>query len=778
MVGRRRAVVSLSAGVVVLVFLVGLSWELQPGQVDFPTLGLYCLLIAFTAIFGIPLGGGVVSLDPMTALAAYLSMGLIPAGWAGFIGSFAYGLVRQIFAERLGLRPEPTRFEALGLAAANAAIQSVCVLAAGGIYQVLGGAAPLAGVGLSDVPKLLALDLAYLLTNYVWVGLYILTRGWSAFRVYLRSLARAVAYEGGPMVFAPLMALVSTRIGLASLALFALIFIVASLIAHSLARAGARLERRVKELTSLQVVGQALGASLNQDAILSAIYHQVSQLMPAENFYVALYEAESDMVTFPLAFEEGQQKRWRPRQAGNGLTEYVLRTRSRVLIRDHLTETLARLGVQAIGRAAVSYLGVPILAGEQPLGVIAVQSCWAGELYDESHKEILATIAGQAAVAIQNARLYARTDAALARRVQELDSILATTAEGVLLLDLDHQVVAVNRALANFARMTQLELHGNLLTLTLPDGGTIIDRIGYTPAALQADCQHLSDGLAEVTERSLQLLGPPPRFIVRTLTPVRDRQGAITGWLLVFRDQTEEIELERLKEDMVHVMVHDLRAPLTTLMSSLAMVHEVIGNHPDQEITNLVTLAQRGGNRMLGLINRLLDINKLESGKMPVHLALLDVQTLFDEVASQFAPLLAETRIRLDVQIAADLPQVMADAEQIGRVLGNLIDNAIKFTPDQGQIRLWARVDVQHTSPALAIGVSDSGSGVPQEAQPHLFKKFQSFSSPNSRRRGTGLGLFYCKLVVEAHGGEIWVESQPGQGSTFVFRLPLRENVL
>ncbi len=332
------------------------------------------------------------------------------------------------------------------------------------------------------------------------------------------------------MIFAPMVALIYTRLGGVQFIPFASLIVVTSLITRSLALTSQRLERRVKELDSLQAVGRVLSSSLNIDVILSEIYTQVAALMPARNFYVAFYAAETDEVMFPLAYEAGQRVTWRSRQAGVGLTEYILETRQPLLIRRDLEVTLEKLGIEQIGKPAASWLGVPILAEDEPIGVIAIQSYATAEAYDISHQEILGTIAAQAAVAIQNARLYERTDEALARRVQELASVLQTTGEGILLLDVDYRVLAVNRALVQFLDIAQAEVtHQRLDQIHLSEGRSLLQMIGFS------DLQAWERACREIRERDvhhqqlIQVTGPPERSLERTLTPVRDRSQTVTG---------------------------------------------------------------------------------------------------------------------------------------------------------------------------------------------------------------------------------------------------------
>jgi signal transduction histidine kinase len=223
------------------------------------------------------------------------------------------------------------------------------------------------------------------------------------------------------------------------------------------------------------------------------------------------------------------------------------------------------------------------------------------------------------------------------------------------------------------------------------------------------------------------------------------------------------------------MLVHDLRSPLTVLNGSLEMMETVLASGEDDTIESLLQMAQRGTDRLLHMVNELLDISKLESGQLILRPENVRAESLLKDVAARLAPLAESSNITLEISVAPDLPQLYVDIEFIGRVLHNLLDNAIKFTPDDGLIRLWARLDPDRDPTAILIGVKDTGPGIPPEELPKLFEKFQQVRSVIGRRAGTGLGLPFCKLAVEAHDGQIWVESEVGKGSTFTMRLPIVE---
>jgi PAS domain S-box-containing protein len=793
----------LLTSLIILFFLVQMTLANPPSLSLLPTTVLFGVLMVFTMTFAVVLGGGSVSLTSMTMMAAYLVVGPILAAWAAFWGALIHGIVRFSWAEEIEQPLEPGFWPQLSESLANAGMHSLCILAAGSIYQNAGGSVPLTDLQFSDLFPMTFLAVSYLSVSRLLTGGYLALFGRERVEFYLQWLPKIVVFEAYTFTFAPLVALIYSRLGLAVFVIFAFAIVLSSLAMSNLASARQRLERRIKELDSLQAVGQALTASLDLGTILSAIHAQVATLMPADNFYIALLDPQSNEIAFPLEIEEGKRAQLRSHQKGSELAEYILRTQRALLIRrgrpldygrlkveglDPSTglrtgpSTSLRAGVEGlkressgldpVERSPASFLGVPMVAGQEAVGVIAVQSYSTPGLYDESHKDVLTTIAAQAAVAIQNGRMYSLTDKALANRVQELDSILRTTKEGILLLDVHWKVLAANRTLAELLGISQAVITGSSLGSRREDNGSgLMNTLGYTAEELRADFQDLSQGTHESKKQTIILPGYKERHLERTLTPVRDRSGEVSGYLFVIRDLTEEHQLAKMRDEMTHMLIHDLRSPLSTLQGALSVVEENLAEDNVETAKQLVTIAQQSGEKILRLIDDLLDISRLEGDQIPLKLEAIDVENILNGVVEQVVPLAEKAQISIKVEVDPDLPAIRVDAEYFERVLNNLLDNAYKFTPDGGSIRIWARADHQTNKNGVIIGVSDDGPGIPQQDQNRLFKKFQQVISNKGRRTGTGLGLVYCKLVVEAHGGKIWVESEPGKGSTFMVKL-------
>jgi len=773
MTDRARFAYSVVAGISAIAVLV-VTTALSPNAFSDLSMVLFlAAMIVFSTTYSVHLGGGAVSLMPMTAAAAYLTMGKAPALWTVFLGLLGQAGLRLLRGHRHPELREPQGRALVERTAMNLGMHCFGLLSGATVIEALGVEIPLLFLNDRVVVRLLLGELAYLGVNYLLAALYVAGCGSAALRDYVRSLPRLSLFEGLPMLVAPLFPVVYAGPGFVYVLLLAISLAAASLISYNLSQARQRLQRRVTELASLQAVGQALSSSLDVETVVDAIYEHVGNLMPVSSFYIALYDPSLDEVVFPVVIEDGVRRQpVTARRGRNGLTEYIIRTGEPVMMADNVAERVASLGLDHIGRAAQCWLGVPIKAGDEVLGVLVVQSYEASHLYDQSHLVILQMIAAQVAVALENARLYERTDEALARRVQELDSVLRTTDDGVLLMDPDFRVLAVNRALADLVGIAQRDLGRHPIDTLRPAGEPLISLVDYTLEGLVADCERLLTGAVDQIQEDMVFRSSGLRA-ERTLAPVRDSAGAIAGWLLVFRDLTEELELQRLREDMIDMLVHDLRSPLSLVMASLSMLTDEAEESDADRSAQLVGIAQRSSERMLSLIDELLDISRLERGQLPLSLESSSVVSLLEEVSMRYLTAASVNNITLRTEVEDDLPAVFVDRSLMGRVLSNLVDNALKFTPDGGEVAMRAESGGEARPGQVVVSVVDTGPGIPLQSRGMLFEKFQQVPSIRGRRRGTGLGLPFCMLVVEAHGGHIWAESEVGTGSSFCFSLPV-----
>lgn len=248
--------------------------------------------------------------------------------------------------------------------------------------------------------------------------------------------------------------------------------------------------------------------------------------------------------------------------------------------------------------------------------------------------------------------------------------------------------------------------------------------------------------------------------------PIKDENGRISGVVLIFRDVTEHRKTDRIKDEFIGMVSHELRTPLTIVTGAVhtAMMEGL----PPEELPMLLKEAALGAESLAGILENLLELSRHQSNRLLLNVETTDATQVITAVVEQ---LRSKSPIhRLLVDVSEKLTLVHVDKVRLERILNNLIDNAIKYSPKGGEVRITACED----DGSLVVSVSDQGIGIPSEAQSQLFQPFQRLEqTPQTGIRGLGLGLTVCRRLVEAHQGRIWLESQPGKGTTFYFSIPL-----
>jgi len=255
-----------------------------------------------------------------------------------------------------------------------------------------------------------------------------------------------------------------------------------------------------------------------------------------------------------------------------------------------------------------------------------------------------------------------------------------------------------------------------------------------------------------------------------SITPIHAKGGALLGVVLLLRDVTRLKELDRLKSEFVMNASHELRTPLTGLGMSIDLLQETAMNKLDNKEQKLLLAAHEELQRMKALVNDLLDLSKIEAGKMEMEFDKIRFYTLCEKAVELMKSQADEKSIELTYSANNKLPYVKADSNKITWVLVNLISNALRYTESKGYIRILA----EQVSTHVHISVSDNGVGIPYEYQSRIFDKFVQVKT-DKEAEGSGLGLAICKEIIRAHKGTIWVDSTPGKGSTFTFTLPIIE---
>jgi NtrC-family two-component system sensor histidine kinase KinB len=409
---------------------------------------------------------------------------------------------------------------------------------------------------------------------------------------------------------------------------------------------------------------------------------------------------------------------------------------------------------------------LPLIVGQRTLGLVEliredIRS------FEEEELRTAQSIAIQASIILENSDLFQQ----ISQSNNRLSAVLNSTREGMLMIDKDGKIAVANIQLEDLINVDPDRIVDSNLN-TLDD--EIIQRLGYRRKDIEELISSIRSGKGHLPGISTYEISTGERQVLRRLeAPVHDSAGKLIGWLIVIRDVSEEMQLEESRKHLTEMIVHDLRSPLSAILNSMELLRMQLEDQEQSAILQqALGIADRSVHQMLGLVNALLDLSKLESGQFALASNKIDFHELVPHLIDTFLPEAEQAGVILDYHIDPELPPMVLDEEKVFRVLSNLIDNALKFTPAGGKVTL----EMKQKDELLLIEVHDTGPGIPNEFREQIFDLYTQVPGTEGRRRGTGLGLAFCKLAVEAHQGKIWVEDNPGGGSRFILHLPIKQD--
>lgn len=350
----------------------------------------------------------------------------------------------------------------------------------------------------------------------------------------------------------------------------------------------------------------------------------------------------------------------------------------------------------------------------------------------------------------------------------ELNIVFSSISEGVIVLDLDFNVIMMNKTAELITAMTLAEIKGQPLDalIKITDGkNEQVSAKEYCPkytAGAVAPPQTLSP--AKIINHQQEEV--QAEIIV---APVSGEIQTNIGYVIIVHDLTQKKNLEQMQIDFVSMASHEIRTPLTSIISYLSTISEESQGKLDPELKVFLDRALTSAQQLAALTANLLNVSKIERGSFAMFLQPLDWQKRLGEIVENLRPQAMQKNITLTLTLPSQpLPQVLADNIRINEVINNLISNAVNYAPHNGKIEVTAKV----LDKEVITSVADNGPGVPKEAMPHLFTKFfRAAGSLEQMQKGTGLGLYLSKSIMDLHHGRIWVESEPGKGATFSFAL-------
>jgi PAS domain S-box-containing protein len=537
------------------------------------------------------------------------------------------------------------------------------------------------------------------------------------------------------------------------------------------------LERRVGQLLALANIGHHLTATLEVHAICALVTEYVRESTGATATAILLLNRRGLIEEWAVS---GQAALHDPSLLTEaGVAARAIETKDAVVVNDaqaRPTGSSSPALSSTLLNSPRAQLGAPILWNERVVGVITLESTKANA-FSEEDSYFVKQLANQAIIAIENARLFRKVSEARDR----MQVILNTVKEALILVSTSGEIVLVNPRVELLGLQPENLLGQSVDNLLLTGNLGLAERLGFR---MGSEVQRLvkelraPGGLVAREPKTFTVEDSDSvRYVERQVFPVHDEAEQPVGVLLVFYDVTEQMKLAKTREEVSQMLIHDLRSPLTAVTTSLKLLIDLTPK--DSEFRPLIETTTDSSRRairtLLNRVDSLLDVARMESGFMTLDTRASELATLVDNVCIELSPLAQELGVMLKPDISGALPLLAIDTDKVERVLLNLVDNALKFSPAASTVKVAAHPPGAGGAEPnfVRIDVIDNGPGVPDEYKLLLFDRFVQIRERKGARRGTGLGLTFCRLVTENHGGRIWIEDNPGGGSIFAFTLPV-----
>ncbi len=571
-------------------------------------------------------------------------------------------------------------------------------------------------------------------------------------------------------------------------------------------------EKWARRLEGLNEVGHLLASTLDLDRLLNLTVQKAVDLLQAEAGSLLLVDEESGDLVFQVAVGVPDLTGTRL-PAGAGIAGQVVRENRPVRVEDVRQDRHWYPEVDRRSHFVTrSLLCAPLTARGTVIGVLEVLNRRDGRPFDDEDERLLTAFAAQAAVAIQNARLFAMTDQALAARVEELSMMQRIDRELNATLDYPQ---TMERALEWAIQRTGADI-GLIAVLAEEDGRQglrLLVHHGYPEELVETyrktlwpldrgivgrvarsgrpelvhDVRNDPDYVAVTEGMVAQITVPIWReeriigiIVLESARPGQFDQDAMDFVVRLADHAAIAIENARLfaaveaanqaKTEFISFVSHELKQPMTAIKGYTDLLVKGLAGDLTEMQRSFLEVVRSNVNRMDTMVQELLDISRIEAGRLRLEIGQVALREAVEEAVRVIRQEIEAKRQTLEVEIAEPLPPVKADRNRVVQILTNLLSNAYKYTPEEGRIR----VTVQPNGGFVVCSVSDTGIGIAPEEQERLFTKFFRSQHPAVRNvPGTGLGLVITKNLVELQGGQIWVESEPGKGSTFTFTLPV-----
>ncbi|MBN2045287.1 MAG: GAF domain-containing protein [Anaerolineales bacterium] len=512
-------------------------------------------------------------------------------------------------------------------------------------------------------------------------------------------------------------------------------------------------QRHANVMAILAETAADITSTLKLDEVFSRILQSTASALQAEAVLLGLIDKGTDDIVLEAVLGENSPRQVGHRlKIGDGIAGWVVEQGETAIVPDVAADDRFKVDSDITQNYPVlASAAAPISAKGEIVGVLQAVNPKDG--FSQEDILLLKGISGLAGTAIQHARLFNEVQQAHARYRQLFEDSI----DLIFISDWDGQILEANREAIELSRYSREDLQAmKIFHFVMVDWNVV----GIDFKALRA-------GQRFTYESYLQPKGAASFPVEVHVHPVSIENQTGLQWII--RDTTELKKLEQIREDLTSMIYHDLRSPLANVVSGLDLIRSIVP--AEYEIESIIQIGERSLNRVQRLVSSLLDTSRLQAGQKIVTKTPVVFQTLAAEAVETIRPAADASNFVIKINQPEEPLTVMVDTDMIRRVMINLLENALKFSPVGRQIEITIHQDGQE----IFFAVKDEGRGISEEDQKNVFERFMRADGTAAKTKGLGLGLAFCKLAVEGHGGKIWVDSQLDNGSTFTFKLPTNQ---
>lgn len=515
---------------------------------------------------------------------------------------------------------------------------------------------------------------------------------------------------------------------------------------------------RVRQRDYLLEITRAITEELNQEKLLARILNISIEMLAGQAGLIALREEQGGWTiaashSIPPAF----LRHLDPLLAA--IPEHEEPARYELPEINRLLQTLTRTASWGLLAGVV----LPLVVRRQVVGVILIFRNYKGG-FSANDTALLQSFADQAAIAVRNSQLYSQ----VSDEKRRMDALLDAAADGILLLSAEHVIERCNPAFARLFGSTPDQLvgksHEEVVRLKKQKDGLTLEQA-------EAGGWPLTPNATLYVEGDLFRPQGVPLPVGITYAPQMDEAARLANIVATVRDITRFREADELKSTFISVISHELKTPVALIKGYVSTLRREDASWNREVVQDSLEVIEEEADRLTELIENLLSASRLQAGALSIHLSDVNIRDLARRVVERMQTQTVNHTIVVD--FPENFPWVMGDEDRLEQVLTNLIANAIKYSPEGGEVRVSGQIRPGH----VILCVSDQGPGIAQEDIPHVFDRFYRSSAAVRNTKGAGLGLYLARAVIEAHAGRIWVDSKGGEGARICFSLPLDQAV-